>query len=412
MTKLESYRFDKSECRTCAHNTSNQVLFTDCAGECSGCQNRACMMRKNEEYIMQKALKMVRDDPRTMLAACVDTPSEILDKLEGDGYHMERLPNPLYSYTEAPEMPEAPNPSDYGSEAEYEADCNDYDAAMAEFTEQTQRLEFEVSEGRLRKYAILGTLDVEIRYEVIEEEEQEITVSDPDGSERKVFVTVVPPSPAETIRQQDRRNRELCYEHITSELKNLIPDVKVAKAPLRKEETQMFHYALMKHLREEFIHCCGIRTEDKNWIREEERYALAGTLTNKQRAALVRCYLLDFFRQYAPELQCTDDNLDTKLLCQIMDLNCEKESQAVQQKHLEVYNMRKERLQEQLDALQAQEDAVAREASAGEEPLLEPQEQPHEEPQPAVEDPQPTMFPVAPEQEPDTYQPEEQLLAA
>ena len=48
---------------------------------------------------------------------------------------------------------------------------------MAAFAEETQRLEFDISEGRVRKYAIIGNLDIEIRYEEIEDEEREVTVT-------------------------------------------------------------------------------------------------------------------------------------------------------------------------------------------------------------------------------------------
>ena len=57
MTRLDTYRFDKTECHTCHHNTANQILFKDeCTDECAGCQNRSCMMRKNDEYLVQQAL--------------------------------------------------------------------------------------------------------------------------------------------------------------------------------------------------------------------------------------------------------------------------------------------------------------------------------------------------------------------
>jgi len=49
---------------------------------------------------------------------------------------------------------------------------------MIRFTEQTQQLEFDISEGRVRKYAIIGNLDIEIRYEEIEDEEREVTVNE------------------------------------------------------------------------------------------------------------------------------------------------------------------------------------------------------------------------------------------
>lgn len=68
---------------------------------------------------------------------------------------------------------------------------------MAAFAEETQQLEFDISEGRVRKYAVIGNLDIEFRYEEIEDEEREMTVNEGQDDEHKVFVTVVPPSPLE-----------------------------------------------------------------------------------------------------------------------------------------------------------------------------------------------------------------------
>lgn len=73
--QVESYNFDKTECLSCQHNTANQVLFKDeCTGGCAGCQNRECMLRKNDEFLVQKAVKLLKDDPRTTLATDGETP--------------------------------------------------------------------------------------------------------------------------------------------------------------------------------------------------------------------------------------------------------------------------------------------------------------------------------------------------
>ncbi len=228
MTKLESYNFDKAECLACQHNTANQVLFRDeCSGGCAGCQNRECMIRKNEEFLVQKALKLLKDDPRTTLATAGDTPVAVLEALEKEGYHVEELEYYLSYYDTAPQMPDAPQAENYVSETDFAEAQERYEARMARFAEQTQQLEFNVSEGRVRKYAVIRSLDIEFRYEEIDDEEQEVTVDDGQGG-HTVHVTVVPPSPLEALMQQDRRNRQLCYEHITADLKYAFRDVKVS----------------------------------------------------------------------------------------------------------------------------------------------------------------------------------------
>ena len=191
MTKLESYNFDKAECLACQHNTANQVLFRDeCLGGCAGCQNRECMIRKNEEFLVQKALKLLKDDPRTTLATAGDTPVVVLEALEKEGYHVEELEYYLSYYDTAPQMPEEPQAGDYESGEDFVEAQQEYEAELAEFAEETQQLEFDVSEGRVRKYAVIRSLDIEFRYEEIDDEEQEVTVDDGQGG-HTVHVTVV-----------------------------------------------------------------------------------------------------------------------------------------------------------------------------------------------------------------------------
>ena len=359
MTRLDTYRFDKTECHTCHHNTANQILFKDeCADGCAGCQNRSCMMRKNDEYLMQQALQLLKADPRTVLATVGDTPDSVIEHLEEEGYRIEELDYYLDYYDTAPEMPEAPQAECYSSEENYAEAVKRYEAALARFTEHTRQLEFDVTEGRVRKYAIIGMFDVEIRYEDVPEEEREVSVEDAAG-ERTVYVTMVPASPMEGLLRQDHRNRQLCYEHITADMKTLFRESKVSDSPLTEEEYQMFYYAVIRHMADDRLQQCGIEPQNQWRVTEEERFAAAGQLTPEQRAAMIRLFLLDFFRTTARDYNCTDEEVDTRLMCRFADLNFEAQSRTLQEKYLTTYERRRTKLQEQIDDLKAQEEARA-----------------------------------------------------
>lgn len=415
MTKLESYNFDKTECLSCQHNTANQVLFRDeCSGGCAGCQNRECMIRKNEEFLVQKALKLLKDDPRTTLATTGDTPVAVLEALGKEGYHVEELEYHISYYDEAPQMPDTPQAENYVSETDFAEAQERYEARMARFAEQTQQLEFDVSEGRDRKYAVIRSLDIEFRYEELDDEEREVTVDDGQGG-HTVHVTVVPPSPLEGLLQQDRRNREICYEHITTDMKRVFLDVKVANKPLQKEEQQMFYYAVMQRVMSDSkLRQCGFRPKESSYLTDSEQFAAAGRITAKQQAALIRAYLVDYFRSAAPEYRCTDETLLTGMMCRFADMNFTEQSQKVQQEYLKVYERRKARLQEQIDALHAKAEAEEMAVSMQEVSDFEPEQQPEEpEVQPDEIQPQlPTVIPADPEIEPDTRMPEEMHMAA
>ena len=265
----------------------------------------------------------------------------------------------------------------------------------------------------MRKYAVLGALDIVFRYEEVEDEEQEITVSDQEGGERRVLVTIVPPSPLEGLLQQDRRNREICYEHITTDMKRMFLDVKVANKPLQKEEQQMFYYAVMQRIMSDSkLRQCGFRPKEGSFLTDEEQFAAAGRITAKQQAALTRAYLVDYFRSAAPECYCTDETLLTGMMYRFADLNFTEQSRKVQQEYLKVYEKRKARIQEQIDNLRAQAEAVERAASVQDAPDTEP-EMPELLPKetPATE-PQPLVIPMDPDIEPDTLMPEEMKTAA
>jgi ParB family chromosome partitioning protein len=395
MTRLDTYRFDKAECHTCHHNTANQILFKDeCAEGCAGCQNRSCMMRKNDEYLVQQALQLQEADPRIVLATVGDTPDSVIEHLEEEGYRIQELDYYLDYYDTAPEMPEAPQAECYSSEGNYAEAVKRYEAALARFTEQTRQLEFDVTEGRVRKYAVIGMFDVEIRYEDVPEEEREVAVEDAAG-ERTVYVTMVPASPMESLLRQDHRNRQLCYEHITADMKTLFRESKVSDSPLTEEEHQMFYYAVIRHMADDRLQQCGIEPQNQWRVTEEERFAAAGQLTPEQRAAMIRLFLLDFFRTTARDYNCTDEEVDTRLMCRFADLNFEAQSRILQEKYLATYERRRTKLQEQIDDLKAQEEARALAESRESDAESIPEELPEEpEATPDTEIPAPPAEPL------------------
>ena len=409
MTQLDTYRFDKTECRTCMNNTANQVLFRDCTEGCAGCQNMECMIRKNEAFLKQKAIELQRRDPRTVLAGDDEAPATVIERLLEEGYYVEPLEYAQYEMEEGPQQPTPPSPEEFDEIKTFNEAMAHYQTALEVFEEDSRELEFGISEGRILKYAVIGAFDVEILY--AEASEEMIEQSGEDG--RTVLVTRVPMSPRAALLQKDHRNRQLCYEHITEELKRVLADTKVSNKPLTKSETQLFHYAVMRSLGDSQVRQCGIKSESKGLVTREERYAAAGRPTEKQKAALMRQFIVTFLNQAAPTENCTDETLDTRLLCEFAELNYGEQTRTIMAKHKEVYDKRKSRLDEQIEALDAlareQELRASLEAANGSEPAEMPEKAPDEEP--AVYDP--AVIPVESEIEHDRIlQPAETELAA
>ena len=394
MTQLDTYRFDKSECMTCLNNTANQVLFRDCTDGCAGCQNMDCMIRKNEAFLKQKAIDLLHNDPRIVLAADDDAPAAVIDALTDDGYNVESLEYVYNDLVSGPQQPEKPLPENFEDIEEYNDAMRGYQAALEAFEEASRKLEFDISEGHVVKYAVIGAFDVSVFYDEAPEQIAETRMENDDCS---VFVTRVPESPMNALMRQDTRTRQLCYEHITDDLKKMLSEVKVSNKPLPKSETQLFHYAVMRSLGDRQVQQCGIRSESKWSVTQEERYAAAGRPTEKQKAALMRQFVLTFLRNSAPTYNCTDETLDTRLLCEFAELNFAEQSRSLMKKYREVYDKRKSRLDEQIEALKCLESEREQLASQTEEPGFAPAEAPDAAPDEEPAACEPAVIPAEPE---------------
>ena len=178
----------------------------------------------------------------------------------------------------------------------------------------------------------------------------------------------------------------------------------------------MFYYAVMQRVMSDSkLRQCGFRPKEGSYLTDREQFAAAGRITVKQQAALVRAFLVDYFRSAAPEYGCTDETLLTGMMCRFADMNFTEQSQKVQQEYLQVYERRKARLQEQIDALQAKAESEELAVSMQEAPDVEPEELPDllpDETPDADPKPEPLIIPMDPDIEPDTRMPEEMKTAA
>ena len=144
MTKLNTYKFDKTECSTCAENTANNILFSDLAEGCAGCENRSCMIRKNDEFLVEKAIRMQRNDPRTLLAVEVGRYSDaVLERLTSQGYTVEVIDTYSMWEPDVPVLPdvEVPQESDYEDRDEYLEALAEYESEVSEYRENMKKLE-------------------------------------------------------------------------------------------------------------------------------------------------------------------------------------------------------------------------------------------------------------------------------
>jgi len=208
-------------------------------------------------------------------------------------------------------------------------------------------------------------------------------------------------SPKEALLRQDRRNRQLCYEHITADLKTMLREANVSNKPLEKAETQLFHYAVMRTLDDRQVQQCGIQSAKKYRVTYEERYAAASQPTEMQKAAIMRQFILASLCRMAQDYSCTDELLDTRLLCEFAEMNFAEQSQPIMEKYKAIYDKRKSRLDEQIEALDALELEKQKRISLEMVPDFEPDALPELpealDAEPAVAPEEPVTIPAEPE---------------
>ena len=113
-TDLQYYRFDKTECATCAHNTNNLLLFRD--GGCGHCANRTCLAEMNASYLMERAVQIMQTQPGVSL--CRDrycTNETVAERLIASGYEVETLDR----YTAFPSCPKEPKAENFNDPERY-----------------------------------------------------------------------------------------------------------------------------------------------------------------------------------------------------------------------------------------------------------------------------------------------------
>ena len=341
MTKLDSYRFDKTECASCGHNTLNQVLFSDC-GDCGACRNMACLQQKNVNYLVDKAVSLLKD-ARLHLTVTGNSDRTVVQRLEAMGHEVVTLERGLWGYIDEPEMPKVPVPEDYESEDDLRGAQDDYEEELKEFKETCSELDCGVSEGTVLKYAVIGTSDVGVYYERVR------TQTDGNG----LLCGSASESPAAKLRAKDARNLEICYEHINKDLKKVLKKA-TAQFPasaMTEREHQMLNYVLLDRIPSANRELLGVTGYGSC---RTERLKAAETMTEEQRTMLFRMAFMRYCDDIS-EYNCQADDIDIQLMIEFGQMHFPEETAAVVGRHKAIYDKRHANLEKRIKAIEEED---------------------------------------------------------
>ena len=379
LSQLNSYRFDKTECMSCASNRANQVLFADC-GDCNVCQNRACMKRKNTEYLIAEAKRLLSECPGIRIGYFEDcSQGEVLQALRDESRPVRALGYAGY-YEAHPEKPEEPRREDFTEEADYTESINTFRSASEEYEQECADIQRRVEAGELIRYAVIGDRGIEFYYDepipVTEEQNESNSArqtrpDDSPGFSGNTFTTVPdivsfagesvdpetgeilsPQSDTETIdrtmtqeeiereekintlKERHDNNYRLFLDHMAVDLKIALRKTDYREGALTEEEQRIFWFLLLRTLDRRLYPQFGLNEHD--WPMSEERQVrICRELTPEQQVLLLR----EFMRGELLE-NCSVPGLISRLSGDFVDIHQPDAYREIRSRHKDVYDRR------------------------------------------------------------------------
>ena len=326
LTKLDVYHFDKTECRTCASNTGNNVLFEEC-GDCAACRNPKCLQQKNTAYLIEHAIALAAGDPYLNLVFMKGEASkEVIERIVKKGHEVKLLDVHIGSLTPS-RAPLAPDLSRVEDEDDRRIRQQRYEKELENYKTECAKLDLAVIKGRKTKYGVIRDKSVEIYYgDVREKSVPAATAADtePDTEKNKVL-------------GKDKRNFEIRYVHTVRDLKKEI--AKTVKTFKKKDsltpmEQQAFHFILLKRISSASnMALLGMKDAEYD---DAKCLKYAEKITERQKNMLYRMVIADYLSTIS-ENRCVPDRPSVKVMLDFMALHSPERYSEIDRKYKETY---------------------------------------------------------------------------
>lgn len=336
-TDLEQYKFDKTDCKACLHNAANYNLFAERNG-CGHCTDRKCLEAKNTAYVAQEAEKLLKEDPKLIIARTYygSNNSTALEKLDKKGHEIKEL-----SYNVStrcfPQAPEVPNEQAYTDPKEYEQAVEVFEQKQQTYTEQVEELNRKKEEGRIKTFVKVEQTGPSLCYVEVNKKE-------------------TAPVSIDTLKDKDKRFKEIAVEKIVSDTKKIVTENGYPESPFTQYEDGMMYFIMLSKLQRKNYPFFGIK-DALTYMDEKLKMKIVSKLTDAQRTLIKR----DFIMSHLCESGHGDNNA-SKLLRDFANMHFPDQYGLVKATHEEEYQKRHERLEEKIKELKKAEKAAAKKA--------------------------------------------------
>ena len=333
-TRLNDYRFNKSACASCPHNTCNLRLFLEDSAE-ANCANRQCLAERNTAYMTEKALNLMGQYPMAVPTRQMWYNEAVVQRLADMGYEVEEIESRPTPY---PQEPTAPDVADYENPDDYAKEQSVYEVAMVDYREMCQTLSDSAEAGDIRFVIHISDKDVSLCY--IKNVRATAPTADRAEDTRTAEIA--------KLEQKDRRNKEIALEKTVADVKEHITGVDTANTKFGPDEERMVYFFMLSSVRKVNFKELGVKSEFACTLSEEEKMRIVANLNAKTKAIIRRDYLLSNFKEAHPKSH------SASLMLDFAKKHMPEELERIESGHNEVYDKRHQRLTERIDAIKAE----------------------------------------------------------
>lgn len=334
-TRLSDYRFNKTACASCPHNTCNLRLFMEESTE-ANCANRQCLAERNTAYMTEKALNLMGQYPMAVPTKGQRWYNEaVVQRLTDMGYEVEEIESRPTPY---PQKPTAPYAADYENPDDYAKEQSVYEVAMVDYREMCQTLSDSAEAGDIRFIIHISDKDVSLCYI----KNVKATEPNADGAEDTRTAEIA------KLEQKDVRYKEIAIEKTVADVKEHITGVDTANTKFGTDEERMVYFFMLSSVRKVNFKELGVKSEFACTLSEEEKMRIVANLNARTKAIIRRDYLLSNFKEAHPKSH------SASLMLDFAKKHMPEELERIESEHNEVYDKRHQRLTERIDAIKAE----------------------------------------------------------
>lgn len=336
---LQNYRFDKTECLACPHNTNTYDLFAE-AKTCGHCTNRECLTEKNNAFITQETRSLLKSDPRLSVAYCGwDAESQVVKAFEQEGCTVKKLSYPYKFPTE----PTAPVRQEGMKEEDFAKEQERFEREKKRYEKQVEEIYQEQEQGKAEIFVKPGNAGAELVWVPVNKREKETD-----------FV--------KRLTEKKAANDRLKLEKITKDVCDFVKGNREPDTALTLFEGNLLYFILMGGVKPENRKLLDESLHEYGSIPFEKRQKIVENLTPEQRTMVTRDYITHFLTQY------TTDDICSAMLREYAQMHYPEQYMRIYAEYDEIYTNRNTRLDERIAEYEAKkkirEEAEAKKAEA------------------------------------------------